>query len=449
MLKQSLLLLLFPLFLFAQVARFDDFNRAQPWWQFHREGIVSADSEAIQIKNGYLLLKLTNPSSSRECNIGISDAQNIYSKSIAFLAFEARIKILSPMKPGSRGWGFWKAAKGGRASSLAWFMQQFDAQNPAFSWSRMGVISRGKTAFCDVRLPQDEWHLYRVERDRTVGSTRFFVDGNEVYSTPGLAPAERMSFHLWIDNQVYSRKKGILRQQWTGVSSMLVDWVKIEDRPPAPVTEDVPGPVVLFERFRRPRQDGSFSIRFGSPGDTVYVLTAVQAEFNQPFEAADELTLDWNGRQTVCSGARLRGSTRYVLLTSAVGQGQQTLNFSVRQSPMLWYVAAFSYPGLRLLRDLEKNELPAGASDITFRVPHKKLLVCLAMKSTDGEAQFSVKIDGRNYGKEAFRPGPRVKTAGMEHLLFMETTVTPGLHRLQWVPGGAVQAERLILFSRP
>lgn len=442
--------LMFPLFLAAQIARFDDFSGAESWWQFHRDGTAADDSESLKIENGYLVLKLANPSSHCECNVGISDPQNIYGKNIDYLSFEARIKILTPMKPGSRGWGFWKAAKGGRASSLAWFMQQFDAQYSAFSWSRMGVISRRKAAFRDLNLQQNEWHVYGVERDLTAKTTRFFIDGEQVYSTPGLAPAERMSFHLWVDNQVYSRKKGVLRQQWAGLSSLLVDYVKIEDKRPAPFIDNLPEPVVFFERLHLFQQSKPRSYHFEANGDTVYVLAAARAEYNHPFAVSDELTLNWNGSRAVWSGDSLRGASKCVLLKSAIKQNSQTLDLFVRETPVLSYLAALSYPELHLLMDLKGNVLNAATSStFEFNTRHKKLLLCLALNKAVIPRDISLTLDGQNFNDELRRQLANDDVPGISRLLFVKTDLQQGKHRLQLPPHSSQWLERVILFFRP
>ncbi len=205
----------------------DDFNFERSWWFYHRDGTVAADKGAIENGRGFLKIRLKDPVNGEECNVGISDAQPLYSKHQRYLEMEARLKLLSPMKAGSRGWGFWKTARHGKADYLAWFMQQHLPGHKDFSWSRAGTISRRQAAFQPVPLEENRWHTYRVIRDLDRGETRYYVDDRPVLAAHRLAPSGRMAFHLWIDNQVYSRSRGIQRQGWQGESAMLVDYVTI------------------------------------------------------------------------------------------------------------------------------------------------------------------------------------------------------------------------------
>ena len=206
--------------------KFDDFNQIHGWWDYHRDGTAAQDELAIVNGKGYLRISLKNPVQNLECNVGISEFQNIYGKSVKKLVTEARIKLLNPMQAGSRGWGLWKSRKKAKIHSLAWFMEQLAPNAPQFSWQLAGTVVKNRRQTVKWQPDLNRWHVYRIERDLVNKITFFWVDDQLILKTPGLTPAGRLSFHLWIDNQVYS-KNGILRMAWTGESAMLVDYVKI------------------------------------------------------------------------------------------------------------------------------------------------------------------------------------------------------------------------------
>ena len=69
--------------------KFDDFNQIHGWWDYHRDGTAAQDELAIVNGKGYLRISLKNPVQNLECNVGISEFQNIYGKSVKKLVTEA------------------------------------------------------------------------------------------------------------------------------------------------------------------------------------------------------------------------------------------------------------------------------------------------------------------------------------------------------------------------
>lgn len=268
----------------------DDFNYERSWWFYHRDGSVAADKGAIENGRGFLKIRLKNPVNSEECNVGISDAQPLYSKHQRYLEMEARIKLLNPMQAGSRGWGFWKTARNGKADYLAWFMQQYLPGHKDFSWSRVGTISKRQASFQPVSLEENRWHTYRVVRDLDMKETRYFVDGEPVTAPARLAPSGRMAFHLWIDNQVYSRSRGIQRQGWQGESAMLVDYVTIRSE------RYQPDDGKYFPLYRHIYKEHLWDIRLPA-GKSALIVTATLEDLT-PYDRPDRLEI-----QTIGAGA--------------------------------------------------------------------------------------------------------------------------------------------------
>ncbi len=276
--------------LFAQHVlplKVDDFNAQRSWWYYHRDGTVAADKGAIENGQGFLKIRLKDPVDSKECNVGISDARPLYSKHQRYLEMETRIKLLNPVKGGSRGWGFWKTARNGKADYLAWFMQQYLPGAQDFSWSRVGTISGRQAAFYPVTLDESSWHVYRVIRDLDRHETLFFVDDRVVLSAQRVTPSGRMAFHLWIDNQVYSRSKGIQRLGWPGESAMLVDYVTIR------TGRSVAGEVPDFPYYRHLTRERDWKVLL--PAGKNALFTTATLEDLTPYDRVDRLTLEIEG----------------------------------------------------------------------------------------------------------------------------------------------------------
>ncbi len=322
----------------------DDFNQIHDWWEYHRDGIPKSDSEALHNGKGFLRLNLRNPVFGKEFNIGISEFQNIYSKKQTYLCVEARIKLLTPLMPGSRGWGFWKSNKGQTHQSLAWFMQQKDVQSKKRSWSLVGTVVGKRRKVKPWHPDIGVWHVYRIERDLRQKTTRFWVDGKLFLSTVGLAPKERLSFHLWMDNQVYSKKKGILRQQWKGNEAMVVDYVQIQtERNVAPQPQILNAHVLFYKNFnailngQNTYQVGTYP--FTSKGDSVYLLLTVRAEDLRPYDVPDRLTVCLD-RETApliqVDGEKLQAGTRTFFKKILLPKGKHHIRLQARATPLLY-----------------------------------------------------------------------------------------------------------------
>jgi hypothetical protein len=287
--------------LFAQTilpVKIDDFTSVKSWWEYHHDGTVKNDPDAIINGNGYLKIRLLKPQDNMECNVGISEPQPIYPKRIKILTTEMRIKLLTDMQPGSRGWGFWKTAKMGKADNVAWFMEQYLKDKPKFSWSRFGTIHKRKIDLKDIKIKKNVWHTYKIVRDLKAKQTDYFIDGQLSHTSRGIAPTGRMAFHLWIDNQVYSRSKGIQRVAWPGESAMVVDYVSIYSGLSPGKIFPSQGAIKFFEkplRFGSGKKDAillneTVSV---SPGKTL-VLMSVIAEKYAIFDNPDRLVLRAN-----------------------------------------------------------------------------------------------------------------------------------------------------------
>ncbi len=323
--------------------KFDDFNQIHGWWHYHRDGTAAQDEQAIENGQGYLRISLKNPVQNLECNVGISEFQNVYGKSVKKLVAEARIKLLNPMRPGSRGWGLWKSRKKAKIHSLAWFMEQLAPNAPQFCWQLAGTVVKKRRQTVEWQPDLDQWHVYRIERDLVNNITFFWVDDRLILKTPGLAPADRLSFHLWIDNQVYS-KKGVLRTSWAGESAMVVDYVKITTSAQAKteIFQSKNAAILAYRKWDDVFcEQGKFTIAqipFNLKGQKVYAVITACLENYDGYDEPDALFfyLDNNTKEEIVLKENdTQNLSKTSLFPLELAPGQHHLTVKGRTSPVL------------------------------------------------------------------------------------------------------------------
>jgi len=347
-----------PALLSAQTSRLlllDDFSGQDAGWLFHRDGSVKNDPAAIESGNGYLKIRLLNPDKQQECNVGISNPQPVYTKKYRQLTCQLRIKTLNDMLPGSRGWGFWKTAKNGAADNLAWFMQQFLKGKADHSWSRFGSLYKRRAKWQTYRPRSGEWHTYKIVRDLRLNTTSYNVDGKRVFTTPGIAARGRMAFHLWIDNQVYSRSKGIRRMGWQDESALQVDYVMIYDGLSAAESRLPEGSIKLDETprffFDPALLVPAPAYRLNDIKGTAWLIATVTAEpeTGDYLEAlitgrGDNRSVIWDGSGPAC---------RFIKLPAVSGVH---IKFKSRETPYLDRILLLQSSSGRVIFD-RKNDL--------------------------------------------------------------------------------------------
>ncbi len=344
-LRLLVLVLLFPsTVVFAQQPwiKFDDFNKRHGWWTFHRDGTVAADPSALELGKGYLKLQLSNPDSVQECNVAISEVDNVYDKSIKLLGVETRIKLLTPMQPGSRGWGLWKSNVPGALQSLAWFMEQWTPKRPELSWQLAGVVDKKKRKAIPWQPEVNKWHVYRIERDLPARNVRFWVDDQLILNAKGIVPRGRLSFHVWIDNQVYAPNV-LIREHWEGTSALLVDYVKVYSKPKVYNAPSVKHPAILFYKKWNDVLNGideytveQFKIQ--SRGGKVFIVVTARLEDYGQYGSPDVLTLyldnqaepiaRWTGKQT-------HGQTQTFFVELPLDSGPHRFTLKAQNTPVL------------------------------------------------------------------------------------------------------------------
>ena len=332
-----------------------------------------------------------------ECNVGISEAQNIYGKTIKKLIVETRVKLLTDMKPGSRGWGLWKSRKTLGAHSLAWFMQQLAPDNAPLNWQLAGTVNGKKRQTVEWQADLKRWHVYRIERDLTRKTTFFYLDGQMILKTPGLVPSGRLSFHLWIDNQVYSQK-GILRTGWSGENALVVDYVKIITQSAAPPeAHRLRFPALLFHKTWNDvlTGNGQFNIAqipFTSPGDTVYCLINARLESYDGYDTDDVLFFfldDASNPVQTLRPQRQNNQTQSYLIPLNLKPGKHVLGLSGQTTPVIYDLFLLNGSQGRWLLNKQNLKITENQSDFQIHVRQGKPLLIYCAVTVDEANDFN------------------------------------------------------------
>ncbi|NOX87888.1 MAG: hypothetical protein GXO77_02600 [Calditrichaeota bacterium] len=450
----------------------DDFNQVHGWWSYHRDGSAADDLRAITNGDGYLLLKLRNPDGKRECNVGISEFQNIYGKKYAYLAVEARIKILNAMKPGSRGWGFWKSSKQFALNSLAWFMEQQAPTDPSLFWQLVGTLDGNRRSVKPWKPDPQKWHVYRIERDLQKNTTRYLIDDKLYFETPGLVPRDRLSFHLWVDNQIYSKRSGIMRSGWKGESAVVADYVQIETKRQGARQVKISNPKVLFYRqwnkiFHGKGEYLIDKVKFKVPRKKVYILATVRAESYDGFDEPDQLKiyLDGESGSPVLSfdGSRLKGKTKSVFIEKTMEIGEHSLVIKGRTTPLLYDVLVIDAGDGKPLIN-ESFDKPVN-NELRWKwtnVKTKKILFYLAasLKESprfnqiipvdsleDSDDDLVIRFDGKAINENGRFDFCGNKIFGENRSAFLNKTVEPGEHQITIRVKGTPRIHRVLLLQ--
>lgn len=472
--KLYILFLLFVTNLFAQTVlpvKIDDFGTVKSWWEYHRDGLVAKDPKAIINGNGYLKIRLANPQNSLECNVGISERRSVYSKKIKVLTTEARIKLLNKMRSGSRGWGFWKSAKMGKADNVAWFMEQFLEGQPAFTWSKFGTIHNKRMDLKEININENEWHTYKIIRDLKAKRTEYFIDDLLSHSSNGIAPTGKMAFHLWIDNQVYSRSKGIQRATWSGSSEMVVDYVKIYSGYNPAKSYPTDGSIKLFERpllfgsgiKNEKLIDEEISV---SPGKTI-VLMSVNAEDYASFDTPDKLTLSLaennNRVETVWTGLEKHSLNKILELEN--GSDLIKLQAISANTPFISDLLVLNSPSGEILINEPVNNKPDKNGlwkTYSFISNGNPVIVYLSAVATESpgwnhidvssnddttDDNLRIEIDGNDFGWNSEESFDGNRQFGLSDIIVLRESLKEGNHTLKIYVENKPHLNRVLVFQ--
>ncbi|MCD6375015.1 MAG: T9SS type A sorting domain-containing protein [Caldisericaceae bacterium] len=388
----------------------DDFKNLKSWWSINIWGI----NHSWELSNGYFLANLSNALNGGAGgslqfdgtgmeNIGFSTAYTmmVYSKDDT-IDVRIRIKYLTPLLPGSRGYGLWHSeAVPIKINQASWFMEQ--VTDTSYPWADSenwwyGRISRGVSESNEVKVvppvsPQ-EWHYYRIYRQGRE-FYELYVDDDPtplVHATPddlGDILNEDYGFNCWNDNLVYHHTQNAYSGQdtievyyngWLGTCTFIVDFVEIMKGKYHYGHSVTPqGPVRLREVINEIDNgvtDGLWKgpFNFTVSGGRCVILATAKAENLGSYDDDDDLKMVLDskdfGYNTTRSwdGDTDNGSPKTIIIDTVLTAGSHQLSFYSESTPVLYDATVLESANGELVINQQLNETaPSGSNNYLWK----------------------------------------------------------------------------------
>ncbi len=351
--------------LFAQnILLRDDFRSARSHWKWEAVG----NALAPRVSDGMLEFRLIDPLEGAECNTAIWDGENIY----RYVTVKVRVKALTPMQPGSRGWGLWQTG-GFPLDSLqvAWFMQQRDpSDNPFYTWWTAVCTNGSSTGGwvseeLSVRHNIQDWHVYKIVW--TPDSVVMYLDSLRLGSATSGIPRVDMAFHAWVDNQIYPPSQLPVPYGWTGENALLLDYVDIRRQDEASTPGIVPGDETLLVRDTLVVFADEFGpyfrhYSFRSSSSRYYFLLTGRLEDHGSWDVPEKLDLTVNQAQAEWAPARtlrgdsLKGGLATLVVDTTLLPGTHEVYLHARGAPSFYDFTLLNGERVELNRMLRVRE---------------------------------------------------------------------------------------------
>lgn len=365
----------------------DDFigTERRLWWQYDLEGPAEP---AVQADN-VMAFELTEADLNADpwTNTSIWDGHNMYFNCTVTI----RARATSPVRPGSRGWGFWYTTPLNEPSQQAWFMEVGDDPaepnyDPDNVWWRAQVANQfmALDSIQDVDLVEDveQWQTYKVIRDTAAADEFvFYVNGSEVFRSDGIFIDDPLSVQIWNDNLVYYREPfpGFYNRGWSGGTSdkFVIDYVEVLTAPHPGFNESPSG----IKRLREvPMEMGSGATQslwknytVNSTGGKYVVLATARAEGYGSYGDDDDIKLIVDGQDygyntaNSFDGSSLNGNSKTLVIEKTLTAGAKTVEVHEDKSPLLYDVTVLGSADGDLIINNTYNETAPGGSDFLWK----------------------------------------------------------------------------------
>jgi hypothetical protein len=374
----------------------DDFRGTfrKDWWVYDLEG--SADS--AKVIDGTLRMRLPYTDGTEPwCNTSLWDGYNMYLD----VTFTIRTRALTPVRPGSRGWGLWYTNALAQPSEQAWFMQVGDCDNcgydppydPANVWWRISAANMywwPNPWIEEFDIEEDilDWHTYKIVRDYnpTAGNPEFifYIDGVEIYRTTFVTITEHsgLSVQIWNDNLIYPRfpQPHYVRREWnTGLAdSYVIDYIEVLTEPHPGTSVTPAGMMLLLEipfEFGIGQSDYLWkNYSFNAPGGKCAIMITARAENYGSFGEDDDIKINiggndygWDSNKSF-NGDDLDGNSKTVVIDTILAQGQCNIEIYGDQTPILYDVTVIGEQGGGIiLNETVEESAPMGSSNYLWK----------------------------------------------------------------------------------
>ncbi|HBA53579.1 MAG TPA: hypothetical protein DCZ04_03740 [Syntrophorhabdus aromaticivorans] len=331
--------------------------------------------------SGVVTLRIDSATSSTPSGSAVWDGSNIRGDCTVVL----RAKTITPMRPGTLGWGLWdyvppwKGSATLLASDFAWFMKQYDPYDAAQTWwgdwtrnAADGIRNFGDLAPIDT----SEWHLYKMERYNGVVS--FYIDDILVNSFENNAPDGLLAFHLWVDNYIYPYDftQPITYRDITQRTSLVVDFVEIYN---GSLGSSLPaGGSLLLKEMPNETAGGKAEALwkdyvFESPGGKTVLLITARAEGYGTLSDDDDIRivfdgidLGWDTAQSF-DGNQLMGANKTLTYIGDLQPGQHKIRIYSDITPILYDVTVIGAKNGNIVLNEQLNERAPGGTDYLWK----------------------------------------------------------------------------------
>jgi hypothetical protein len=326
------------------LVRRDDFQNKKNYWFWRADGTA----EAPHLREGLAEIKLVDPVNTTYCNAEIMDPENLF----RYRNVRMRVKAAVPKKPGSRGWGWWHTGSPSDEDffDLAWYVDQSDSLPQSdLTWFRLWAgTSMLSVTYKDMELyaSPETWHLYEVKWSQE--GVSYWLDEALIHNETTHVPDAGMSFHIWVDNKIYSLSGQTQHFSWTGESTLLIDFVEYTTADQTGTSYPASGSVKLREI---PNQigwgEGEYpwkSYAYKSPGGQTLVLVHGRAEHYENLSDPDALKITVDGEDfgwdpdDSFNGDHDQGQIKTLALPIMQAAGNHTINLRARMTPTLYDV---------------------------------------------------------------------------------------------------------------
>jgi hypothetical protein len=360
----------------AELLKRDDFLDHKSWWDWTRDG----GGLDASVGSGVVTLRVNYATTSTGSGVAIWDGLNSYDNCTVIL----RARTLTPMRPGTLGWGLWNYVPPWDSyaisrSDIAWFMKQYDPFDLARTWQ--GAWTRnsatGLTNFVDLSATDtSQWHLYKIERNGSF--VNFYIDGNLVGHYTNNLPRGLLAFHLWIDNYNYpfDPTQPIVFRAFSQANSLIVDFVEIYNGQPG--SSQAPAGSLLLREM--PNETGNGASRylwkdytFQGPGGKVLVIVTGRAEDYGSYSNHDNIRvvidntdLGWD-TSTSFDGNVLHGANTSLVYSGTFTDGAHSVRIYGDITPILYDVTVMGARNGEIILNQQLNERASGGSNYLWK----------------------------------------------------------------------------------
>ena len=449
----------------AELLKRDDFQDRKSWWSW--ESIGGGVSPSVH--DGIVILVVNYGTSSGPSDSAIWDGANIYDN----CTVNIRAKAISPMRPGTIGWGFWNYVPPWYSfdiadSNIAWFMKQYNPYDASMTWWgtwTRNAVSGNSNFLALPNIDVNQWHLYRIERYD--GVVRFYVDGSLVAFYSENLPQGPLAFHLWVDNYNYpfDPTDPIVYRAFSQPSILIADFVEIYNEQLG--SSETPSGSLLLKKM--PNESGIGQVRylwedysFESPGGKLVAVVTGRAENYGTYSDDDDMRvviddtdLGWDTSVSF-DGQQLNGSNKSLVYIDQFEGGAHSIKIFGDVTPLLYDVTVVGSENGDVMLSYELNERAPGGSnylwkEYEFTTKEEEEVVFIVSASANQNSgshdDLRIVIDDEDHGWDSDFAVSGDQLFGEAKVLTIRRDLLQGPHVLRIYASGTPTLHNIIIYG--